>query len=408
MEVGAAGDVDLQDAVGGFGVEDGKLLLDGAELALQLGDLVFVGDHLGMEGLVFHDEAVDFGFKECGGAHRLCSLGDFAGGGSELEGDALGVGGGELAGHLVLPQFLGGVGEALAGLLGDALDGGIVGDIERGDAVEVFLQLGKWAFAVVAVHDRAVICKALGGVVDEADECSQYLSADLGRGVGEAGLVFGGEAFAEFIGELVFDELVWLGHGEDGEGEFELACQRLAGGIVGDVERAVFVVAFLLQPNIVFIKPVLGELGVLDGHFLHEGEPVLLLALGADTDGADGFEGHVGVVFPYFAFKGGMGLEAVAPKLLDSAHGFAASGVGLDEVGGEFVVGLALAGVAKVGGCLPECGFHKFRMGLVCIFDFFFAFVFCGFGGGGGGLWCRPHGHEDMGVLLDSGDAGGV
>jgi hypothetical protein len=28
-------------------------------------------------------------------------------------------------------------------------------------------------------------------------------------------------------------------------------------------------------------------------------------------------------------------------------------------VRGEFVVGLALAGVAKVGGCLPECGFHR-------------------------------------------------
>jgi hypothetical protein len=28
-------------------------------------------------------------------------------------------------------------------------------------------------------------------------------------------------------------------------------------------------------------------------------------------------------------------------------------------VSGEFVVGLALAGVAKVGGGLPECGFHR-------------------------------------------------
>ena len=271
----------------------------------------------------------------------------------------MGVGGGELAGGLVFPHFLGAESESLPCLFGDSGNRRVVGDIQRRNAVEVFLELGEWAFAILAVHDRPVIGEGFGGVADESEEGAEDLVADLRGGVGESLLVFIREALAEFVCELVFDELVWLGHGEDGEGEAELACQRLAGGIVGDVERAVFVVAFLLQPDIVFIEPVLGQLGVLDGHFLHEGEPVLLLALGADADSADGFEGHVGVVFPHLALEAGVGLEAVAPELLDSSHGFAAGGVGLDEVSGEFVVGLALAGVAEVGGGLPECGFHR-------------------------------------------------
>ena len=241
---------------------------------------------------------------------------------------------------------------------GDGGDGGVVGDIERGDAVEVFLEFGEWAFAVLAVHDRAIIGKALGGVGYEAEEVIQYGAGNLCGRVGEALLVVGGESLAEFVGEGIAHEGVWLRHGEDGEVDAELAGEVLAAGVVLKSERAVFVVAFLLQPDVVAVEPLLGKVAVGGGVFAHGCQPFLALGFDAHTDIADAVEGHVFVKLARLALAGGEVVEAVAPELL---HGFERLLAGVEVVGevlGEFVVGLGLAGASELDSGLPE-GVHR-------------------------------------------------
>ena len=113
-----------------------------------------------------------------------------------MERDVLSLCGGKLASGLVFTQGFGGVGQFDSRLIGKLGDAGIVGDVERRDAVKVFLQFGKWAFAVFAVHNRAVVGKSLRCLADEVDEVIKNAAADCLGGISEARFVFGGELLA--------------------------------------------------------------------------------------------------------------------------------------------------------------------------------------------------------------------
>ena len=101
-----------------------------------------------------------------------------------MEGDVLSLSGGELAGGLVFSQGFCGVGQFDSRLIGKLGDAGIVGDVERGDAVEVFLQLGKRAFAIFAVHNRAIVGKGFRCFADKADEVIKDAAAYCLGGAG--------------------------------------------------------------------------------------------------------------------------------------------------------------------------------------------------------------------------------
>ena len=58
-DVASAGAVETKDEVSGFGVDRGQFFFYGAQFAVKDCDLVFVGQHLGVQGLIFHDEAAD-------------------------------------------------------------------------------------------------------------------------------------------------------------------------------------------------------------------------------------------------------------------------------------------------------------------------------------------------------------
>ena len=142
----------------------------------------------------------------------------------------------------------------------------------------------------------------------------------------------------------------------------ELAGEGFAAGIVLNAERTVFIVAFLLQPDVVVFEPLLGKGAVGGGVFLHGRKPLFALGLHAHADVADAVEGCIFMKFASPALAGGEFVETITPELLDGFESLLAGVEGVSEVLGEFVVGFGLAWTAKLDGGLPECVHRSFQV----------------------------------------------